>query len=117
MTNPSRAMLNRVPDVILAEGEAPMFKAGDRVRVAVRYPVGHYRVPLYVRGMQATVEAIIEPRAVNNEEEAFGRNAGVRRHYYRIAVPLHALWTDYSGSPADGLRIEVYETWLERGLG
>jgi nitrile hydratase len=51
---------------------------------------------------------------VNNEEEGFGRNAGFKRHYYRIAIPMTELWAGYRGSPADGLRIEVFETWLER---
>jgi hypothetical protein len=100
--------------VVLALGEAPAFQVGDKVRMSTRMPVGHYRVPRYVRGMSGTVEAIIEPTMIDNEEEAYGRNAGMRRHYYRIAVPMTALWPDYAGSPRDGLRIEVFETWLER---
>jgi len=24
------------------------------------------------------------------------------------------IWTDYVGSPNDGLHIEVFETWIER---
>lgn len=100
--------------VVHASGEEPIFKAGDSVRISVRYPVGHYRVPTYIRGKRGRVEAVIEPRAVNNEEEGFGRNAGLKRHYYRIAIPLTELWPKYSGSPDDELRIEVFETWLER---
>ena len=53
-------------------------------------------------------------RAVNNEDEAYGRNAGEKRHYYRVAFPLADLWPQYAGSPNDGLRIEIFETWLER---
>jgi hypothetical protein len=34
--------------------------------------------------------------------------------YYRIAIPLTELWPKYAGSKNDGLRIEVFETWLER---
>ena len=60
------------------------------------------------------VEAVIPTSAVNNEEEAFGRNAGMKRHYYRVAIPLTDLWSGYAGSPADGLRIEVFENWLEK---
>jgi len=97
-----------------AEGEEPLFKVGDDVSVSVRFPVGHYRVPTYIRGKHGHVEAVIEPRAIDNEQEGFGLNAGCKRHYYRIAIPLTELWSKYAGSPADGLRIEVYETWLER---
>ncbi len=105
---------NAKPWAVTADGEAPMFQAGDRVRISVRFPIGHYRVPHYIRGKQAVVEAVIKPRALNNEEEGFGRNAGQRRHYYRVAIPLTDLWPGYAGSAADGLRIEVFENWLER---
>ena len=101
-------------NVIKAEGEAPIFAPGDPVRVSMRYPVGHYRVPHYVRGKRGIVEAVIETLMVNNEEEGFGRNAGSKRHYYRIAFALTELWPNYAGSKRDGLRIEIFETWLER---
>ena len=94
-------------------GEEAIFKVGDRVRISTRYPVGHYRVPIYIRGKEGVVELVIEPTAVNNEEEGFGRNAGMKRHYYRIAIPLRELWSEYAGSAGDSLRIEVFETWLE----
>ena len=74
--------------IVLAAGEAPVFGPGDRVRILTRSPVGHYRVPIYLRGKTGTVEAVIEPAGVDNEEEAYGRNAGAKRHYYRIAVPM-----------------------------
>ena len=100
--------------VVPALGETPVFRAGDRVRVLARSPVGHYRVPLYLRGKTGAVERVIEPAGIDNEEEAYGRNAGSRRHYYRIAVPMTEIWPGYAGSPRDGLRIEVFETWLEK---
>src|SRR5262249_38918882 len=103
-----------LPGIVPAEGEAPIFRPGDRVRVLTRAPVGHYRVPLYLRGRSGSVERVIEPRGLDNEEEGFGRNAGSKRHYYRIAVPMTEIWPAYAGSPRDGLRIEVFETWLER---
>ena len=102
------------PLVVKADGETPIHKVGDTVKISCRFPVGHYRVPHYIRGKKAVVEALIEPRGVNNEEEGFGRNSGEKRYYYRVAIPLHDLWPGYVGSAYDGLRIEVYESWLER---
>jgi nitrile hydratase subunit beta len=102
------------PNIISPKGEEPTFAAGDNVRILTRSPIGHYRVPTYVRGKRARVEAVIKPPAVNNEDEGFGRNAGEKRHYYRVAIPLTELWPNYAGSPNDGLRIEIFETWLER---
>jgi len=99
---------------VLALGEEPQFHPGERVRVLTRMPVGHYRVPRYLRGKRGVVEAVIEPPAVDNEQEGFGRNAGDRRHYYRIALAMTELWPAYGGTGRDGLRIEVFETWLER---
>ena len=99
---------------IKAEGEEPAFKVGETVVIARRFPVGHYRVPQYIRGASAVIESVIEPRALNNEEEGFGRNAGQKGYYYRVAIPMADLWPGYTGRPADGLRIEVFERWLER---
>jgi nitrile hydratase subunit beta len=100
--------------LVYALGDKPTFKPGDAIRILDRSPIGHYRVPIYLRGKTGKVDSVIEPVAVDNEEEGFGRNAGSRRHYYRIAVPMTEIWPDYEGSPRDGLYIEVFESWLEK---
>ncbi len=100
--------------VVFALGEKPAFKPGDRVCVSTRSPIGHYRVPTYLRGRSGCVEAVIQPAAVDNEEEGYGRNAGSKRHYYRVAFPMTELWPGYTGAKQDGLHIEIFETWLER---
>jgi nitrile hydratase subunit beta len=100
--------------IVFGRGEEPIFQAGDHVRVLTRSPVGHYRVPTYLRGKTGAVEAVIEPAGLDNEEEAYGRNAGQKLHYYRVAIPMTEIWQNYIGSPRDGLRIEIFETWLER---
>lgn len=102
------------PRAVKALGEEPALKVGDPVKISVRYPIGHYRVPLYVRGKHGVVERILTPMALNNEEEAYGRNAGIKGHYYRVGILLSELWPDYSGPAQDRLVIEVFETWLER---
>lgn len=101
-------------EVLPALNEVPSFDVGERVRVATRAPIGHYRVPIYLRGRIGTVERVIEPTLVDNEEEGYGRNAGSKRHYYRISIPMKSLWARYDGLPRDELHIEIYETWLER---
>jgi hypothetical protein len=109
MTNASSTI-----QIVKALGQQPAFKAGDRVRISVRYPVGHYRVPIYMRGKQGIIEKILEPAAVNNEEEGFGRNAGLKGWYYRVDFSLTELWPGYDGAPHDRLVIEIFEAWLER---
>lgn len=100
--------------VVWAAGETPLLAPGDQVRVATRTPIGHYRVPQYLRGKRGTVVEIIEPAGIDNEEEGYGRNAGARRHYYRVAVRMREIWPGYTGSERDELRIEIFETWLEK---
>jgi hypothetical protein len=34
-----------LPNIVKAEGEEPLFKAGDNVKIAKRFPIGHFRVP------------------------------------------------------------------------
>src|SRR5262245_59122689 len=103
-----------VTGIVPALGELPIFRPGDRIRILTRFPIGHYRVPIYLRGKTGTVETVIEPAAVDNEEEGFGRNAGSKLHYYRVAVKMREIWPDYTGQAGDSLRIEIFETWLER---
>jgi nitrile hydratase subunit beta len=43
--------------VVLATGEVPLFRAGDPVRVLTRSPVGHCRVPVYLRGKSGSIES------------------------------------------------------------
>ena len=113
MHDRSRQPADALASIVLAWGEEPTFRPGDPIRILTRAPVGHYRVPTYLRGKTGVVEAVIEPAGIDNEEEGYGRNAGAKRHYYRIAIPMTEIWPGYVGSPRDGLRIEVFETWLK----
>jgi nitrile hydratase subunit beta len=112
VTSASKAAQSR-SGIRLAQGEEPIFKKGDAVRILTRTPVGHYRVPTYVRGKHGVIEAVIEPAGIDNEEEGFGRNAGSKLHYYRVAIPMTEVWDNYQGPAHDSMRIEVFETWLE----
>jgi len=48
-----------IPGIVSAPGEEPIFRPGDRIRVMGRSPIGHYRVPIYLRGKSGTIEAMI----------------------------------------------------------
>ena len=50
-----------ISKIVPAEGEQPGFAPGDRVRGGVRFPIGHYRVPRYIRGRTAVIQRVIEP--------------------------------------------------------
>ena len=88
------------------------FQVGNMANVAVRYPIGHYRVPMYLRGKQVEIIRILG-RYINPEEEAFGRNAGSKIWSYLITIPQKKLWPNYLGDEKDMLEIEIFEPWLE----
>jgi nitrile hydratase len=113
MPEPETKRRDPVAGVVPATSETPAFQPGEAVRVDDRAPIGHYRVPTYLRGHVGVVRSVITPAAVDNEEEGYGRNAGERRHYYRLAFPMIEVWPGYQGGPRDELFIEVFETWLE----
>ncbi|MEO8415442.1 MAG: SH3-like domain-containing protein [Ginsengibacter sp.] len=35
------------------------YKAGDIVSVSIRYPIGHYRVPMYMRGKRVAIVRVL----------------------------------------------------------
>jgi hypothetical protein len=88
------------------------YNIGDTVNVSVRFPIGHYRVPMYLRGKQVEITRILG-RYINPEEEAFGRNAGSKLWCYLVSIPQVKLWPSYTGKENDHLEIEVFEPWLE----
>ena len=49
------------PNVVKAEGAEPLFKTGDEIKISMRFPVGHFRTPNYIRGKRGLIEAVIEP--------------------------------------------------------
>ena len=66
-------------EVVMACGEQPIFAAGDEVVITVALSGRSLPRADYIRGKKGTVESVIKPAAVNNEEEGFGRNAGTER--------------------------------------
>jgi nitrile hydratase len=88
-----------------------LFKAGDPITVALKFPIGHYRVPFYIRGKNGVISKNLG-RYINPEEEAFGKNAGNKLWYYAVRFIQKDLWPDYKGPADDILEIEIFENWL-----
>jgi hypothetical protein len=88
------------------------FVQGQPVRIANRPTVGHTRVPSYVRGVKGTIERVIRPFLIP-EDDAFGRPAGRRRILYRVRLAARDLWPDHRGPATDEVQLEIYEHWLE----
>ena len=92
---------------------AGKFAVGQSVQIRNDIqPIGHYRMPIYVRGKIGTIERIL-PCFINPEEEGYGKNAGTMDRLYRVRISQTKLWKDYNGSPSDVLEIEVFESWIK----
>ncbi len=102
-----------IPDQVAITSIAPpRFAVGEAVRISQRFPVGHYRTPMYARGKVGRIERVL-PEFLNPEQEGYGKNAGTRIRLYRVRLKQAELWPDYTGNPNDELQIEIYEHWLE----
>ena len=89
--------------------DPPKFAVGDRVRALDSHPVGHTRLPRYVRGRRGVVR-IVQPAQVLPDTNAhfLGENA---QHVYNVAFESSELW----GPEAEPftLGIDLYESYLE----
>ena len=88
------------------------FQPGDRVRIRRSYPLGHVRIPWYIRGHSGVVERLCGAYP-NPEELAYARNGLPAQPLYRVRFLQREVWPDYSGNPADTVDIEIYQHWLE----
>jgi hypothetical protein len=89
----------------------PLFKLGQRVRIADRTPPIHHRVPAYAKGKVGIVERIC---GMHGDPEKFIRGDGKPMHrLYRVRILQSALWGSYNGTLNDKLDIEIFEHWLE----
>ncbi|PZC46610.1 MAG: nitrile hydratase [Chloroflexi bacterium] len=88
------------------------YKAGDRVRVLVGNPPGHYRTPEYIQGKTGTVQRVFGAFR-NPELLAQGKDGLPKKVLYSVGFPQREVWAEYDGSPADTLLLDIYEHWLE----
>ena len=105
--------MNSIKQIQVTDHNSPKYKIGDLVRISIKFPIVHYRTPMYMRGK--TVEIVRNlGKYINPEEEAFGKNAGDKIWCYMIKLPTMQLWPNYQGQAIDEHQIEVFESWLEK---
>jgi nitrile hydratase beta subunit len=93
------------------EGAAPGFEIGERVRARNIHPVGHTRLPRYVRGRLGVVErrhgAHVFPDA-----HASGRGENPQP-LYTVRFAARELWGPHA-SDRDSVSLDLWEPYLER---
>ena len=94
------------------------YQPGDRVRIRVASPPGHYRTPTYIQGKIGVIEAV-HGAFRNPETLAYGRDGRPKQPLYLVRFDQTHIWahTEFA-EPApfgqnDRLLIDIYEHWLE----
>ena len=88
------------------------FKPGDRVRIKVDSPPGHFRTPAYVQGKIGLVERM-HGAFSNPESLALGGDGMPMQVLYLVCLEQAHVWGHYTASAPDKLCIDIYEHWLE----
>jgi len=90
---------------------APLFMPGDRVRGRNVHPIGHTRLPRYVRGRVGVVErhngAHVFP---DSHAHGLGEDP---RHLYSVRFTAHELWGP-DAAERDSVSLDLWEPYLER---
>ena len=94
------------------------YQPGDRVRIRVASPSGHYRTPTYIQGKVGVIEAV-HGAFRNPETLAYGGDGCPKQTLYLVRFDQTHIWEQAeSAEPApfgrnDRLLIDIYEHWLE----
>lgn len=91
---------------------AARFRPGDRVKVRRADVPGHMRTPWYIRGHAGVIERLCGAYP-NPEELAYARSGLPAQPLYRVRFAQAEVWSDYAGSRADTIDIEIFQHWLE----
>ncbi len=101
----SRGASTRVAQVIAAR-----FKVGDRIRIRNINPVGHTRVPRYIRGKVATIERAY---GVFIFPDTHAAQAGEKpQHLYAARFSARELWGEQA-NPLDNVVVDVWDDYVD----
>jgi nitrile hydratase subunit beta len=94
-----------------AVAAAPLFRPGDRVRARNLNPIGHTRLPRYVRGHLGVVErhngAHVFP---DSNAHGLGEDP---HHLYSVRFTARELW-GVDAAERDSISLDLWEPYLER---
>jgi nitrile hydratase subunit beta len=100
----------RVSPAFLNVAVAPHFQAGQRVRARNMHPVGHTRLPRYVRGRTGVIEM---DRGVQAFPDTVAQALGQKpQHVYSVRFAARELWGEQA-SPRDAVYLDLWDDYLE----
>ncbi len=87
----------------------PRFSIGDTIAVRNINPVGHTRLPRYVRGKRGIVARIYGAQGFQDEPTIAD---GSPQHVYSVVFEASELWGE-DAEPNQRLYIDMWECWME----
>jgi nitrile hydratase len=108
----ARANLARNREWARPEPAPARFRTGEMVRARNIHPLGHTRLPRYIRGRTGMVERLRGARAFPADGTLGGEETS--QHLYLVRFSASELWGD-AASPRDSVHIELYDSYLEPG--
>jgi hypothetical protein len=91
---------------------AAKFQPGDKVRIRVGSPPGHFRTPAYIQGKTGVVE-VLHGAFPNPESLAHGGDGLPKQFLYLVRFDQTHIWQQYPPTLRDKLLIDIYEHWPE----
>jgi len=92
-------------------GRTPQYAVGDAVRVRNIHPLGHTRLPRYVRGQSGVIARFYGFHDVQDHVRPPGANAPPEP-VYAVRLEAQALWGQ-DAEPNGALYIDIWERYLE----
>ena len=87
----------------------PSFAVGDTIIVRNIHPVGHTRLPRYVRGKRGVIARIYGAQGFQDEPTIADGNP---QHVYSVVFEAGELWGE-EAEPNQRLYIDMWESWME----
>jgi nitrile hydratase len=100
----------QIPQVMLNVEVPERFASGQKVRARNIHPVGHTRLPRYVRGHVGIIERNRGVQAFP-DTNAYGRGQNPQ-HVYSVRFAARELWGD-AASSRDSIYLDLWEGYLE----
>lgn len=91
-------------------GQAPRFKEGDAVRVRNVHPLGHTRLPRYVRGKRGLIARF---HGIHDVPDTATDGSSIPpQAVYSVRVAAHELWGESGEARAD-VYVDLWDCYLE----
>lgn len=88
---------------------SPLFAVGDEVAVRNIHPVGHTRLPRYVRGKRGVIAGIYGAQGFQDEPTVADSSP---QHVYSVVFEADELWGE-NAELNQSLYIDMWECWME----